>query len=144
MAILLVILGAIPYLLGYAMNWYMMEYPDTLPPLRWIAVLFLLFWGLLAFLCNRKGAHTKQVVCFFLNLLAALNLVLLGVQDVILGAYWSNFWGLITQVFYLPVLNLGAILTVWFSSVFVVYIASFILMVAASYASCRIRQKVHR
>ena len=106
-------------------------------------MLFLLFWGLLAFLCNRKGAQTKQVVCF-LNLLAALNLVLLGVQDVILGAYWSNFLGLITQVFYLPVLNLGAILTVWFSSVFVVYIASFILMVAASYAGCRIRQKVHR
>ena len=101
MAILLVILGAIPYLLGYAMNWYMMEYPDTLPPLRWIAVLFLLFWGLLAFLCNRKGAHSKQVI-LFLNLFAALNLVLLGVQEVILGAYWSNWLGLVTTVFYLP------------------------------------------
>lgn len=143
MAILLVILGAIPYLLGYAMNWYIMEYPDTLPPLGWIAVLFLLFWGLLAFLCNRKGAHTKQVVCF-LNLLAALNLVLLGVQDVILGAYWSNFLGLITQFFYLPVLSLGFGLTTWSSSVFVAYVVCFILMAAASYAGCRIRQKVHR
>ena len=34
MAILLVILGAIPYLLGYAMNWYMMEHMDALLPFK--------------------------------------------------------------------------------------------------------------
>lgn len=101
MAILLIILGAIPYLLGYAMNWYMMEHMDALLPFKWIAVLFLLFWGLLAFLCNRKGAHSKRVI-LFLNLFAALNLVLLGVQEVILGAYWSNSLGLITQFFIFP------------------------------------------
>ncbi|MGO5115103.1 hypothetical protein ACTQ33_08745 [Candidatus Avoscillospira sp. LCP25S3_F1] len=59
MTILLVLLSAIPYLLGYAMNWYMLEHPDTLLPLGWIATLFLLFWGLPAFLCNRKGTQTK-------------------------------------------------------------------------------------
>lgn len=143
MAILLVILGAIPYLLGYAMNWYMMEYADTVLPFRWISVLFLLFWGLLAFLCNRKGAHSKQVICF-LNLFAALNLVLLGVQEVILGAYWSNSLGLITQFFYLPVLNLGFGLSSCSSSVFVAYVVCFILMVAASYVGCRVRENLQR
>ena len=139
MAILLVILGAIPYLLGYAMNWYMMEHMDALLPFKWIAVLFLLFWGLLAFLCNRKGAHSKQVI-LFLNLFAALNLVLLGVKEVILGAYWSNWLGLVTQFFYLPILNLGFGLSSWFSSVFVAYVVCFLLMVAFSYAGCRLRK----
>ena len=137
MAIFLVILGAIPYLLGYAMNWYMMEHMDALLPFKWIAVLFLLFWGLLAFLCNRKGAHSKQVI-FFLNLFAALNLVLLGVQEVILGAYWSNSLGLITQFFYLPILNLGFGLSSWFSSVFVAYVVFFFLLPPFSEAACRL------
>lgn len=143
MTILLVLLGAIPYLLGYAMNWYILEHPDTLPPFGRIAALFLLFWGLLAFLCNRKGAQTKQVVRF-LNLFAALNLMLLGVQELILRAYWSNWIGLVTQFFYFPVLNLRFTLTVRFSSVFVAYIVCFILMAAVSYVGCRIREKVHR
>ncbi|MBS5118385.1 MAG: hypothetical protein KHZ10_10990 [Clostridium sp.] len=97
-------------------------------------------WGLLAFLMNGNGKRTKQIV-IFLNLIAAFDLVLIGIQILVLHAYWLNGIGIWTQLFYLPVLNLGFCLTGWSHGVFPAYAAGFILMVGVTFAGCKLREK---
>lgn len=111
-----------------------------LPAVRVISLAFLSAWGLLAFLMNGNGQRTKQIV-IFLNLIAAFDLVLIGIQILVLHSYWSNGIGIWTQLFYLPMLNLGFCLTGWSHGVFPAYAASFILMVGVTFAGCKLREK---
>ena len=89
---------------------------------------------------ERKRKRTKQIV-IFLNLIAAFDLVLIGIQILVLHAYWLNGIGIWTQLFYLPVLNLGFCLTNWSHGVFPAYAAGFILMVGVTFAGCKLREK---
>ena len=47
---------------------------------------------------NGNGKRTKQIV-IFLNLIAALDLVLVGIQILVLHSYWPNGIGIWTQLF---------------------------------------------
>lgn len=60
MSVLLVLLGAIPFALGRGMDWFLWEYPNTVVPYVWLGVVFLLLWGLLAFVCHRPGKTDKN------------------------------------------------------------------------------------
>jgi len=133
------ILGALPFALGGILNWYLMNRMDAVLPYGAIGICFLLIWGGLGFLLNGKGQTKKTVL--FLNLVALLDLLLLGVQELILGKYWGNAIGTWSQLFYLPLVNLGARLTSWSHSMFAVYGVSFVLMVAVSLAGCKLRKK---
>lgn len=135
MTVLLVILGLLPFVAGGLMNHSMLAHPDTLPPFLLIGLLLLLGWGLISFFAVRRGGCVETVV-LSLNAVAALVLVLLGVQELILGAYWTNAAGAWTQYFYLPLLNLGFTLTSWSHSVFPAYAAAFVLLAAASALGC--------
>ena len=137
------ILGALPYALGYMQNQFMLNNADTLLPYRLISIFFLLLWGLIAFLLNSSGRRTKEIV-IFMNLLAAVDLLLVGIQELYLHAYWPDFVGLWSQLFYLPVINLSFRLTTWSSGVFVAYALSFVLMAAASFFGCKLREKIMR
>lgn len=131
MTVLLVILGLLPFAAGGVMNHSMMAHPDTLPPFLLIGLLLLLGWGLISFFAVQRGGNIETVV-LSLNAVAALVLILLGVQELILGAYWMNAAGAWTQFFYLPLLNFGFTLTPWSYSVFPAYAAAFLLLAAAS------------
>ena len=140
MTAILVILGALPFVLGGIQNWYMTTHMDSNLPYALIAFAVLLIWGLLAFFFNQDGAQTKRIVVC-LNLIAAVDLFLIGVQELILHAYWMNLIGAWSQFFYLPVLRLGASLTSWSSRVFLAYAASFLLMVGVSLLGGKLREK---
>ena len=92
MTAILVILGAFPFVLGGIQNWYMTTHMDSNLPYTLIAFAVLLIWGLLAFFFNQDGAQTKRIVVC-LNLIAAVDLFLIGVQELILHAYWMNLIG---------------------------------------------------
>ncbi|MBQ7091790.1 MAG: hypothetical protein IJN83_03970 [Clostridia bacterium] len=132
---LLILLGCIPFLIGWLINAFMMANPDTLPPLFFISIVFLLAWGAVAFIA-RPHFHNGKEVVVFLNFVAALDLLLVCIQEIILGAYWMNAIGGWTQFYYLPLMNIGFTLTAWSHRVFTAYIASFILMVAVSTLGC--------
>ena len=121
----------------------MLTYMDYLLPYGLISVFFLLIWGCIAFLLNNRYHKTKAIV-ISLNLIAALDLLLLGIQELIRHAYWMNSVGKWSQLFYLPMLNLGFSLTNWSHSVFAAYVACFALMVAASLLGCKLREKLHK
>lgn len=139
MTFLLICLGALPFVLGRALNWVMLTWQNTLPPLLLIALLFLLVWGLIAFLARPRTKSTAAVI-LPLNLIAFLVLLLLGVQELILHAYWLNPVGWLTQFYYLPLLRVGFLLTGWTSSVFAAYCAAFLLMLVASALGCKLRR----
>lgn len=143
MIFVFIALGALPFVVGGIQNWYMLTHADTLLPYSLISLSFLFVWGCIAFLLNGKHQHTKTVVVF-LNLIALLDLLLVGVQELILHHYWMNSIGTCSQYFYLPVINLGFGLTSWIHSLFPAYAASFILMVAVSFVGCKLREKLKR
>ena len=71
-------------------------------------------------------------------------LVLLGVQELSLHAYWDNAVGLLTQFFYLPLLRLGAIVAMWTGQVFWFYFGAFLLLVLSSWLGCRAKDPVKK
>ena len=137
------IFGALPYALGYMQNQFMLNNADIIMPYRLISIFFLLLWGLIAFLLNSSGRRTKEIV-IFINLIAAVDLLHVGVQELCIHSYWTNFIGLWSQLFYLPVINLSFRLTTWSRSVFTAYVLSFVLMAAASFFGGKLREKIMR
>ena len=143
MIFVFIAIGLLPFVVGGTQNWYMLTHADTLLPYSLISLCFLFVWGCIAFLLNGKHQRAKTVVVF-LNLIALLDLLLVGVQELLLHRYWMNSIGTWSQYFYLPTINLGFSLTSWSHSVFPAYAASFILMVAVSFVGCKLREKLKR
>ena len=141
--LLLLIIGFLPFLLGTALNKYMMINSDDVPPLFLIAIILLLLWCFLGCLFTGDRNRTQEGL-IWLNIVAAIDLILVGAQELFLHAYWMNNIGALTQFYYLPLLNIGFSLTGWSYSVFPAYVASFLLMVGASFAGCKIRKKIQR
>ena len=139
MSVILIVLGALPFVIGGILNWCMYNMPFNLP-YGALSVLLLFVWGGFAFLFKGTGQSTIKIV-LFLNFIAAIDVILVGVQELILHAYWMNSVGLWTQFFYLPLLNLGFTLTSWSHTMFPVYAACFILLIVASVIGCKLRER---
>lgn len=138
--ILLFALGFLPFALGGFMNRAMTAYETvSLPMIGIMGFVFLFFWGAVAFLAKPHFKDGREVVVV-LNAAAAIDLILVGFQELILHADWFHFVGRWSQLFYLPLLRIGFTLTSWSSSVFPAYCASFALMVIASALGCRLRK----
>lgn len=138
--ILCVLLGCIPFALGGFMNWYMMEHMDVLPPYLLISAGMLVIWTVIAFGMKYWLKNSRKVI-IGLNAVPFLVMILFGIQDLILGAYWMNFLGQWTQYFYLPLMNLGFKLTAWSSRMTSAVAVSFLLLVAASALGCKLEEK---
>ena len=143
MIVVFIAIGALPFVVGGMQNWYMLNNADTLLPYSLISLFFLFIWGCIAFLLNGRRQQTKIVVVF-LNLIALLDLLLVGIQELILQHYWTSIVGTWSQYFYLPLLNLGFRLTNWSHIVFPAYAASFLLMLGVSFIGCKLREKAKR
>lgn len=135
--ITMIIIGFIPFLIGGILNGIMLKAPTILPPLLLIGILYLLLWG---FGANRLRPHSKNTLTLLvcMNAPAGIVLILLGIQEILLGQYFSNAVGLWTQYFYLPLLSIGYQLTFWSTSAFAAYCASFLLMIVTAFIGCRV------
>ena len=131
--------GFLPFVFGGLMNWYMMTNPNELPPFFLIAMGMLILWAVVSFFMMGRIQNEKKVV-LSLNGVAFIVLILLGVQEMVLQAYWMNPVGTWTQFFYLPLLRLGFTFTSWTPSMFFAYAASFLLMLLASVLGCRLKK----
>lgn len=140
MFLLFVLIGFLPFVFGGVMNWFMMTFPDILPPYFFIGIGILLFWFAVAYFSKPYALSERQLLCG-MHLIPFAVLVLLFVQEIIFGAYWRHLIGMWTQLYYLPLLNLGVHLTSWSHRMFAVYLAAFLLMVIAALIGCHLRQK---
>lgn len=138
--LLCIALGCLPFVLGGIMNWYMLTWPDTMPPYLLIGIAMLLLWAAIAYFMMKR-IHNETKVILSLNGAAVVVLLLLAVQEMVLQAYWMNFVGAWTQYFFLPVLRLGFTFTSWTPSMFFAYTAAFLLMLGASVIGCRLKKE---
>ena len=104
---LLFLIGLIPFVLGFAMNSWLMNNPNSILPFRLIGILFLVFWVWVGFI-TCKYAKTSYHSAVIIHLPAIFVLLLVMYQDMVLEEYWSNLLGLATQVYYLPLINLSS------------------------------------
>ena len=134
----LILLGAMPLGLGWLLNWYMNLHPETFPPLFIIGLAFLLAWGFASWKMNKKMLETGTVL-LVKHASAAIMLVLVTIQ-LITGNYWVSYLGIASQMFFMPVLYVGAVFFNW-AGTFGIYFASFLLMLLASFIGCKIAEK---
>ena len=139
MSVLLIATGFIPYVLGGIMNRYMMSNPDTVPPFLLITIITLLIWIGVAFFAQPYAKSIKHIL-MYQNTIGLINLILLGIQELILKHYWLNTLGSWTQFYYLPLLNIGFTLSPWSHTVFTAYCMAFLLMIMASWIGCKLRR----
>ena len=134
----LILLGAMPLGLGWLVNWYMNLHPETFPPMFIIGLAFLLAWGFASWKMNKKMLETGTVL-LVKHAIAAIMLVLVAIQF-ITGNYWVSYLGIASQMFFMPVLYVGAVFFNW-AGTFGIYFASFLLMLLASFIGCKIAEK---
>lgn len=128
--LILAALGLLPFLFGGVMDACMTAHPETLPPFLPIGLATLILWFLLSFAACRFVRGIGRVV-IPLNLPALAVLVLIGVQT-LRGSFWMNAAGVWTQLFYLPLIHMGGLVTRWSGSMFPAFCACFLMMLAAS------------
>ena len=136
----LLLMGLVPLAVGYLLNFVMMALP--VPPF-FLGAVMLVLWG---YYCHKRAADDTSAVLqtLMMNAVGTLMLILVLVQELILGAYWGNYAGLITQVYFLPCLPLISVLAHIFTRVtalWALYLIEWAFMLAASFIGCRAARK---
>ena len=134
----LILLGAMPLGVGWLLNWYMNLHPETFPPMFIIGLAFLLAWGFASWKLNQKALATGAVM-IPQHAVAVIMLVLVAIQ-LMTGNYWVSYLGIASQMFFMPVLYVGAVFFNW-AGTFGIYFASFLLMLLVSFIGCKIAEK---
>ena len=134
----LILLGAMPLGLGWLVTWYMNLHPETFPPMFIIGLAFLLAWGFASWKLNRKVLATGTVM-LAQHVVAAIMVVLVTIQ-LIAGNYWVSYLGIASQMFYMPVLYVGAVFFNW-AGTFGIYFSCFLMMLLASFIGCKAAEK---
>ena len=136
---LLILIGLIPFVLGFLMNAWLMQNQDSVLPFKLIGILFLVCWGLIGFITyNFEKTPLKSTV--ILHIPAFLVLLLIMFQNIILAQSLSNFLGWATQFYYLPLLNLSTTIEMLLPfnliNVWMTCLIAFLLMIASYYLGC--------
>ena len=134
----LILLGAMPLGLGWLLNWYMNLHPETFPPMFIIGLAFLLAWGFASWKVNKKLLETGTVM-LAQHAVAAIMLVLVTIQ-LITGNYWVSYLGIASQMFFMPVLYVGAVFFNW-AGTFGIYFSCFLMMLLVSFIGSKIAEK---
>ncbi len=142
MFLLFTLIGFLPFVFGGIMNWFMMTYQNVLPPYMFISVGTLLFWFATVYFTRPYATSAKQLLCG-IHLVPFVVIVMLFIQEIILNAYWRNFIGQWTQLYYLPLLHFGFLLTSWSHRIFTAYLMAFVMMVLAALGGCCLRRKIN-
>lgn len=141
----LVLLGFMPLVIGYALNYAMLSWPLYGWKLNIISVALLLLWGLLAY-CAAAPGKSPAVQALLLCAFGILMLLLVLCQELVSGQYWPGVVGLSTQMYFLPLMSLSSSLlaSVFHAPAITVWLCCVIAlacMFAVGYLGCRLKQK---
>ena len=145
--LILFLLGLIPFALGLLMNTWTMTNRDSILPLKLIGIGFLIFWTALGFMTS-KFERTPLKASMSIHLPSFLILLSIMYQEIIVGKYFSNLFGLFSQLYYLPLINLISSiesiflsLTPWRIYFWTTSLMSFLVMVFCYHLGVHIRNK---
>ncbi|MHA6253090.1 hypothetical protein [Oceanobacillus sp. CAU 1775] len=103
---ILLLLGFIPLIIGFLMNSWIIDNPDSVLPSNLIGIIFLVLWivvGFISFTFEKSQLKSFLIV----HLPAIAMFVLLMYQEMIVGGYWSNLLGVATQFYFMPMIGLA-------------------------------------
>ncbi len=139
--LLLIGTGFLPFVMGFALHLFITGCPVGLSLFfSAINIATLLLWGAAGFFLRYHTASAlKATALAHLPALAVLLLIL--VQELILGHYWMNFLGLATQVFFLPLVYLPANMLFFVRRMPLIYAAAFCGMAAVFWLGGCLRER---
>ena len=136
-------IGFLPLFLGFIFERMIMAFPNILFPYWLINCVCLGLWGYVGYklTCRYDNKH----VWLLAHAPAAVALVLIIVQETVVGRYWAVV-GVITQWFFTPFLRLPVILVslvpIGTTSAWLYNVVAFAMMVGAFYWGSRLAKKV--
>lgn len=144
---ILLLVGLIPFVLGFLMNSWLMQNQNSVLPFKLIGILFLVFWVLVGFkTCKFEKTPLKSAV--IIHLPAFLILLCIMYQEIIVGHYWSNIFGMSTQLYYLPLITISSFLvglflsfTPWAIHIWSASLLAFLLMFSSYYLGCYLKNR---
>lgn len=141
----LVLLGFVPLVIGYALNYAMLSWPLYGWKLNIISAALLLLWGLLAY-CAAAPGKSPAVQALLMCAFGILMLLLVLCQELVFGQYWPGVVGLSTQMYFLPLMSLssGLLASVFHAPAITVWLCCVIAlacMFAVGCLGCRLKQK---
>jgi hypothetical protein len=114
--------------LGYTMNSWLMENLDSVLPFKLIGLLFLAFWIVVGFISYKFEENLLKSIVIA-HLPALLMLLFIMYQELILGGYSSNLFGIAPQFYYLPLINLSkSVVGIFWSSFKGIWLMSLIAL----------------
>ena len=139
--IILNLLGFIPLFIGIIMNYIIMQ--DVILSFNLIGFIFIILWIFVGY--KTEGIEeTPAKTSISIHIPAAFALILVLFQELILGQYWFNILGMLTQLFFLPLISIGSYLTFWTPRIWPVYIVAFLIMLGSYYIGIRIKKRRQR
>lgn len=106
-AIRLIVIGIMPLILGFVLNWLLMILPITGFFMLLLSLLFLIVWGYAAFKIS-SPSRNFILQAFLMCIFGLLMLILVLYQELAMGEYWGNLIGVGTQMFFLPWISLAS------------------------------------
>ena len=136
---ILILLGLIPFVLGFLMKSWLIQNQDSVLPFKMIGLIFLAFWLMVGFI-SYEFEKTLLKSAVIAHLPALLVLLFIMYQEIILGQYWSNLFGIATQFYYLPLINISSSVvgiflsfTPWTKHIWSGCLIAYLLMFASYY-----------
>lgn len=128
------------------MNSWLMQNQDSVLPFNLIGLIFLAFWVTVGFISYKfEKSLLKSAV--LTHLPALLMLIFIMYQEIVLGQYWSNVFGIATQYYYLPLISISSSvvgillsLTPWAINIWSASLIAFSLMFASYYLGYHLRK----
>ena len=141
--LLQLLIGTIPLWVGYVLNAIITVFPI---PILFFSLLFLILWAFLCYKSCIPGKNPAAQAALFCTF-GFVMLAFVAYQEFIRGAFWPNYFGMATQMYFLPGLSAAAAILRPFLSTLSVARASIvdmILMFLFSLAGCLLKAKKAR
>lgn len=99
--------GLLPFVAAYWMNELLLRNPSETLPFITIGLICLGLWAFVGYMSYNQGRKPQEsFLCAHIP--AIIILIALLFQDFILNHYLPNMFGFITQLYFMPVLNMAA------------------------------------
>ena len=99
----LLLMGMLPFFVGYI--FYIVSLQTNILSSS-VSAIYLMLWSLLTYLLSEKKGSVLAQTCKALSIPTVILLALLY-QEILLGAYWDDFIGIWSQLYYTPALSLA-------------------------------------
>lgn len=138
--LLQLLIGTVPLWVGYVLNAIITVMPI---PILFISLLFLILWTVLCYRSCVPG-HSPTAQAFLLCTFGFVMYLFVAYQEYVRGAYWVSWFGLATQMYFLPGLSAAASISRIFLNVLAIAPVSLFEMVILfllALAGCTLKVK---